>query len=95
MHTHFTAKNKLFSYSNFCQAVLTSSEKMASYSNVANEGQDVLNAYKKKFDAFDLNRNGLISMREFAAVSMRSGYKMSKEDIIVSVTISSETHLIC
>ncbi|KAI0209291.1 hypothetical protein LSAT2_006013 [Lamellibrachia satsuma] len=63
-------------------AVLTSSEKMASYSNVANEGQDVLNAYKKKFDAFDLNRNGIISMREFAAVSMRSGFKMSKEDII-------------
>ena len=58
---------------------------MASYSNVANEGQDVLASYKAKFDAFDLNRNGIISMREFAAVSMRSGFKMSKEDIIVSV----------
>jgi len=68
--------------------VLTSRDKMASYSNVANEGEDVLKAYKTKFNAFDLNRNGIISMREFAAVSMRSGYKMSKEDIIVSIVIS-------
>jgi Ca2+-binding EF-hand superfamily protein len=42
-----------------------------------------LNQYHKKFDAFDLNKDGIISLREFAAVSKVFGYHLSKEEILV------------
>ena len=41
-------------------------------------------AYQKKFNAFDLNNDGVITMREFAAVSQVFGYKLSKEEIMVN-----------
>jgi Ca2+-binding EF-hand superfamily protein len=38
--------------------------------------------YKRRFAAFDRNRNGFVDLREFVAVSKAFGYKVSKEDIL-------------
>ena len=45
-----------------------------------------MEAYRKKFNAFDLNKDGVISMREFAAVSKVFGYKLSKIELMVSAS---------
>eukprot|EP00918_Siedleckia_nematoides_P074514 GHVU01162809.1.p1 GENE.GHVU01162809.1~~GHVU01162809.1.p1 ORF type:complete len:273 (-),score=42.03 GHVU01162809.1:3325-4086(-) len=37
--------------------------------------------YKRKFDAFDLNKDGIISLREFATVSKVMGYRLDKDEI--------------
>jgi Ca2+-binding EF-hand superfamily protein len=44
-----------------------------------------LAAYKKQFIAIDLNKDGLITPREFATVSKVCGYKLEKEEIMVSL----------
>ena len=44
----------------------------------------VLAAYRKKFDAFDLNKDGIITRREFLAVSKVFGYSLTSEEIMVS-----------
>lgn len=45
-------------------------------------------AYKKKFDAFDLNKDGIITRREFLAVSKVFGYSLTSEEIMVSAFCS-------
>ena len=42
-----------------------------------------MDSYRKKFNAFDLNKDGVITMREFAAVSKVFGYKLSKKELMV------------
>jgi Ca2+-binding EF-hand superfamily protein len=39
--------------------------------------------YRRKFDSFDLNKDGVISLREFAAVSKVFGYHLTKDEILV------------
>ena len=40
--------------------------------------------YKKKFDSFDLNKDGMIDLREFQAVSKIFGYTLGRDEILVS-----------
>ena len=60
---------------------------MTSYSSTTNEGEDVAAIYRRKFNTFDLNKDGVISVREFAAVSRVMGFKLSRQDILVSVRV--------
>jgi len=48
---------------------------------VANIPVPVLEKYKKRFDAIDLNKDGKISLREFAAVGRVFGYDLSYEEL--------------
>lgn len=55
-----------------------------------------LNQYHRKFDAFDLNKDGIISLREFAAVSKVFGYHLTKEEILVDyILMYSNSWLAC
>jgi Ca2+-binding EF-hand superfamily protein len=38
--------------------------------------------YKKKFDSFDLNKDGMIDLREFQAVSKIFGYTLGRDEIL-------------
>jgi len=42
----------------------------------------VIQAYKRKFDAIDLNRDGIITIREMATVSKVFGYKLATEELM-------------
>jgi len=42
----------------------------------------VLAAYRKKFETFDLNKDGLITRREFMAVSKVFGYHLTNEELV-------------
>lgn len=44
--------------------------------------QEQILQYQKKFNAFDLNRDGVISLREFAAVSKVFGYHLTRDEIL-------------
>jgi len=44
--------------------------------------EDVLAQYRKRFDALDLNKDGIVELREFAAVSRIFGYNLSKDAIM-------------
>lgn len=46
--------------------------------------EDVLAQYRKRFDALDLNKDGIVELREFAAVSRVFGYNLSRDEIMVS-----------
>ena len=39
--------------------------------------------YRKRFDAFDLNKDGIVTLREMATVAKVLGYKLTKEEIMV------------
>jgi calmodulin len=41
----------------------------------------VLNAYRKRFDAIDLNKDGIITLREIATVGKVFGYKLTKPEL--------------
>jgi len=43
---------------------------------------DVLARYRKKFDALDLNKDGIVTLSEFASVSKVFGYNLSREEIL-------------
>jgi len=43
---------------------------------------EVLARYRKKFDALDLNKDGIVTLREFASVSKVFGYNLSREEIL-------------
>ena len=47
----------------------------------------VIQAYKRKFDAIDLNRDGIITIREMATVSKVFGYKLATEELMVCVKL--------
>ena len=49
-----------------------------------NIAQDQMARYVKKFDAFDLNKDGIVSLREFAAVSRVFGYNLTRDEVLVS-----------
>ena len=59
-----------------------------------NLSPEEMESYQKKFKAFDLDKDGILSIREFAAMSKVFGYKLSKEEIMVSSLISFLTYLI-
>ena len=42
-----------------------------------------LERYRKKFDLFDRNKDGIIGMREFQAVSKVMGFRMLPEELEV------------
>ena len=44
---------------------------------------DLLAKYRKKFDALDLNKDGIVTLREFASVSKVFGYNLTREEILV------------
>ena len=44
---------------------------------------DELTGYRRRFAALDLNKDGIVELREFVAVSKVFGYKLSKEEILV------------
>ena len=44
----------------------------------------VLQQYKKRFDAIDLNKDGIITIREMATVGKVLGYKLSTDELFVS-----------
>jgi len=44
---------------------------------------DLLAKYRKKFDALDLNKDGIVTLREFASVSRVFGYNLTREEILV------------
>ena len=52
---------------------------------------EVLAAYKRKFDAIDLNKDGLIELREMAAISRVFGYKLSIDELRVRVRWPNRT----
>ena len=39
---------------------------------------------RRKFNVFDLDKDGLITHREMATVSKVMGYKLSREELLVS-----------
>ena len=41
---------------------------------------ELMHQYKKKFDVLDLNKDGVVSLREFAAVSRVLGYKFTRDE---------------
>ena len=43
----------------------------------------IIQAYKRKFDAIDLNRDGIITIREMATVGKVFGYKLATEELMV------------
>ena len=43
-----------------------------------------LSAFRKKFDAIDLNKDGVIELREMAAISRVFGYRLSLDELRVS-----------
>ena len=45
--------------------------------------KEEIRAYRKHFDKFDLNGDGVISAKELDKVSRQMGYKMSKAEIKV------------
>ena len=45
--------------------------------------RDIYVMYKKKFDNFDINKDGIISVAEFTAVSKIFGYSLTNDDIRV------------
>ena len=55
----------------------------AESTKVADLPRDVYVMYKKKFDNFDLNKDGIISVAEFTSVSKVFGYSLTDEDIKV------------
>lgn len=58
---------------------------MAQFSpSVAHLPIQVLEKYKKRFDAIDLNKDGKITLREFAAVGRVFGYDLSYEELQVN-----------
>lgn len=57
----------------------TATEKLALLNLPAEE----IESYKRKFKAFDLDKDGVLSIREFATVSRVFGYKLSREEILV------------
>lgn len=69
--------NNVYPYSSHVMA--TSEQRVAQL----RLSEEQLAAYQKKFNTFDLNKDGVITMREFAAVSKVFGYKLSKEEILV------------
>ena len=48
-----------------------------------NISDEQLAVYKRRFNVLDLNHDGVINLREFAAISRVLGYKFSKEEILV------------
>ena len=46
---------------------------------------DEIEVYRKHFDLFDLNGDGVISTRELEKASRHFGYRMSKKEIKVQV----------
>ncbi len=40
--------------------------------------------YRRKFNVLDLNKDGVVNLREFAAISRVLGYKFAREEIVVS-----------
>ena len=64
---------------------------MAQFSpSLANIPVPVLEKYKKRFDAIDLNKDGKISLREFAAVGRVFGYDLSYEELQVGWQFTGE-----
>lgn len=59
----------------------TASEKLQSLSLTSDE----LDGYRRKFKAFDLDKDGVLSIREFATVSRVFGYKLTRDEILVSL----------
>lgn len=49
--------------------------------STSNLSQQDLAKYKKRFDAIDLNKDGIITVREMAAVSKVFGYKLSLDEL--------------
>ena len=45
--------------------------------------RDIYVMYKKKFDNFDINKDGIISVAEFTSVSKVFGYSLTDDDIRV------------
>lgn len=43
---------------------------------------ELLAQYRRKFDALDLNKDGIIEFREFATVSRVFGYSLSRQEIL-------------
>lgn len=43
---------------------------------------DLLTRYRRKFNALDLNKDGIVTLREFASVSKVFGYNLTKEEIL-------------
>ena len=74
-------------------AVAQSAPNMAASDEVAamNLSPAVMAAYRKKFNAFDLNKDGIITRREFLAVSKVFGYSLTSEEIMVRVIMGSLT----
>ena len=46
-----------------------------------------ISAFRKKFDAIDLNKDGVIELREMAAISRVFGYRLSLDELRVSKAI--------
>ena len=46
-----------------------------------NLAPDVVARYQRRFNAIDLNKDGVITLREMAAVSKVFGYKLSIEEL--------------
>ena len=68
--------------------IFTISETMATPRDkvmALNLSSDELNNYRRRFAALDLNKDGIVELREFVAVSKVFGYKLSKEEILVSL----------
>jgi len=61
------------------QAIETARQKVAAM----NLTPEQLSQYQRKFDAFDLNKDGTISLREFATVGKVFGYHLTKDEILV------------
>lgn len=65
-------------------AMVEGNEAIQAYSKMAREGRTTLLNYRRQFNLFDINKDGVISPREFQAVSMKMGFKMTVQDICVS-----------
>ena len=49
-----------------------------------NISADLVEQYRRRFNVLDLNKDGVVNLREFAAISRVLGYKFSKEEVLVS-----------
>lgn len=51
-----------------------------------------IRAYREHFEQFDLNGDGVISTRELSKVSQKLGYRLSNEQITVSIRYHLQPH---
>ena len=52
-----------------------------------NLSQEDIERYRRKFNAIDLNKDGIITLREMYAISKVMGYRMSIHELMVCVTL--------